>query len=123
MAEGFYIQPVDLRHADALFHALDFDSVYRFIARPRPRNSDEVRARIKKVIAGPNPESGHEWLNFLGQGLCHDRSSLADRPPLPDARRERILGDHRPSQFEIHRSFKAVRLRRKVVTRSGIALL
>ncbi len=65
MTEGLIIQPIDIEHADGLFHALDFDGVYQFITQPRPRNSGEVRARIERVNVEPNPDSGQEWLNFV----------------------------------------------------------
>lgn len=65
MTEGLLFCPIEVAHAEGLFHALDFDSVYQFITQPRPSNSDEVLVRIKRFNAGPSADSGQEWLNFV----------------------------------------------------------
>lgn len=65
MTEGLIFEAIRPDHAAALFRALDFDSVYRFVNTPRPQNVDEVRARITRFNKGPDPMLGQEWLNFV----------------------------------------------------------
>jgi len=63
--ERLKFEPLALHHADQLFHALDFDSLYEFMESfPRPRDVDQVRARIARLSAGPALESGQQWFNF-----------------------------------------------------------
>ncbi|OIQ79791.1 acetyltransferase (GNAT) family protein [mine drainage metagenome] len=65
MTEGLVFEPVDLRHAERLFQALDFDAVYVYLTTPRPKNFSEVLTWIKRVGSRSDSESGEVWLNFV----------------------------------------------------------
>ncbi len=65
MTQRLQIEPMALGHAESLFRALDFDSVYEFIPPPRPANPKQVSDRIERVLAGPGPASSDLWLNFV----------------------------------------------------------
>lgn len=58
------LEELNESHADALFAALDHESVYRFIGGPDATTPDEMRARISRVRSGPAPERDETWLNF-----------------------------------------------------------
>jgi len=61
----FEIQPLAEEHATQSFDAFDFDSIYEFMESfPRPHDVDQVLARIRRLTAGPSPESGQQWFNF-----------------------------------------------------------
>ena len=65
MNDRLQFEPLGLQHSTPLFHALNYDSIYDFIPNQRPTDSDEVAARIKRVIAGPTTENNEIWLNFV----------------------------------------------------------
>ena len=65
MTDRLQIEPMGLHHSTLLFHALDYESIYEFIPNQRPKDADEVLARIKRVRAGPSMESDELWLNFV----------------------------------------------------------
>ncbi len=59
-------EPLREEHADLLHPALTDPRVYAFIAGPFPKTLEQLRARFKRMAAGPAPGSpDEEWLNFL----------------------------------------------------------
>jgi ribosomal-protein-alanine N-acetyltransferase len=65
MSARLQIKPIAPWHAEPLFHALDFDSVYEFVTSPRPTAPSEVASRIDRSIAGAMSDSQESWLNFV----------------------------------------------------------
>jgi RimJ/RimL family protein N-acetyltransferase len=75
-------RPIAPWHSDALFRALDFDSVYEFVNSPRPASPSEVSSRIDRYIRGPLPGSNEVWLNFVVlvglQVIGHIQSTIVE---------------------------------------------
>ena len=65
MNSRLQIKPVAPWHAEALFQALDFDSVYEFLNSNRPETVAEMSATIDRYVAGPSDGSEDIWLNFV----------------------------------------------------------
>jgi RimJ/RimL family protein N-acetyltransferase len=52
-------------HADGLFEALDDPLVGRFIGGPEMTTLDELRARIRRLLAGPSDPRAETWRNWV----------------------------------------------------------
>jgi RimJ/RimL family protein N-acetyltransferase len=82
MSTPLQFKPIAPWHADALFRALDFDSVYEFVNSPRPASPSEITSQIDRYIRGPIPGSDEVWLNFVVlvglQVIGHIQSTIVD---------------------------------------------
>ena len=58
------LEPLDVRHADALHEALRDPSVHAFIETSGPWTLEAVRGRLARLAEGPPPGSDDVWLNF-----------------------------------------------------------
>lgn len=67
--ERLAMEPLAVRHAEALYEALKDPSVHDFIETSGPWTLDTVRARLARLADGPPPGSGDVWVNFV---VLHD---------------------------------------------------
>lgn len=63
--ERLVLEPLAVRHADALFEALRDPSVHEFIETSGPWTPETVRRRLERLAEGPPQGSDDRWLNYV----------------------------------------------------------
>ena len=63
--ERLVLEPLAVRHADALFEALRDPSVHEFIETSGPWTREAVRRRLERLAQGPSQGSDDVWLNYV----------------------------------------------------------
>ena len=58
------LEPLDVRHAAELFHALNHPKIGDYIGGPDVTTLSELADRIHHLQRGPTVESGQRWFNF-----------------------------------------------------------
>jgi RimJ/RimL family protein N-acetyltransferase len=59
------LEPLQPDHADGLFEALDDPLVGRFIGGPDVSTLEDLRARIRRLLAGPSDPRAETWRNWV----------------------------------------------------------
>lgn len=63
--ERLVLEPLEVRHADAIFEALQAPSVHEFIETSGPWTRETVRRRLERLAEGPPQGSDDIWLNYV----------------------------------------------------------
>jgi RimJ/RimL family protein N-acetyltransferase len=59
------LEPLEVRHVDALYEALKDPAVHAFIETSGPWTRENVRSRLERLAKGPPEGSGDVWLNYV----------------------------------------------------------
>ena len=63
--ERLALEPLEVRHADALYEALKDPAVHAFIETSGRWTQENVRGRLERLAQGPPEGSDDVWLNYV----------------------------------------------------------
>lgn len=60
-----FIEPIRCEHARDLYHVLRDPGIYAFIPEEPPSSEEALRARIARLVKGPEPAIRELWFNWV----------------------------------------------------------
>ena len=65
LADDLVLEPLEARHAPAMFEVLKDPGLYTYLDHPPPPNVDHLRGLYTKLESRKSPDGGEHWLNWI----------------------------------------------------------